>query len=106
MSDRPPRPRRITPFPNGELAIVWDDGHESYLPGHLLRCACACAQCVDEVSGEKVLRDDRVPQDVHPLSVHQVGNYAISIHWSDGHDTGIYPFDRLRRLCPCSDCSG
>ena len=36
-------PVNITPFPNGELGVVWKDGHESYFPGHALRCACGCA---------------------------------------------------------------
>ena len=98
------RAARVTPFPNGELGIVWEDGHESYYPGHMLRCACACAECVDEMSGRKVLQDDRVPSDVRALAVHGVGNYAIGIRWSDGHDTGIYTFERLRELCPCDSC--
>ena len=88
-------------FPNGELGIVWSDGHESYFEAHALRCACACAHCVDEASGAKVLIDDRVPADVRPLEVRPVGRYALSISWSDGHDTGIYSFERLRSLCPC-----
>jgi DUF971 family protein len=96
-----PRPVRAQPFPNGELGLVWSDGHESYYPGHYLRCACACASCVDEVSGHKVLDDRRVPEDVHVVELHPVGNYGISVRWSDGHDTGIYTFDRLRELCPC-----
>ena len=103
--ERGPRPRSIQPFPNGELGVAWDDGHESYLAGHALRCACVCASCVDEVSGEKLLRDDRVPADVAVEEVVPVGNYGISIRWSDGHDTGIYDFRRLRDLCPCDDCS-
>ena len=65
MSDEaPPRAARVTPFPNGELGIVWEDGHESYYPGHLLRCACNCAHCVEETSGVKILDDSSVPQDV------------------------------------------
>lgn len=95
------RPVRVHPFPNGELGVVWDDGHESYYPGYDLRCACACAQCIDETSGRKVLRDDRVPRDVQVLELHPVGNYGVSVRWSDGHETGIYPFERLRQLCPC-----
>ena len=93
-----PRPDRITRFPNGEIGIVWDDGLESYCRGYDLRCACACAKCVDEVTGEKLLQDERVPQDVRALELHAVGNYGISIRWSDGHDTGIYTFERLREL--------
>ena len=99
--DVPVRAARITPFPNGELGIVWEDGHESYYPGHYLRCACACARCVDEMSGRKILEDDRVPNDVEILELHPVGNYAISFRWSDGHDTGIYSYRHLRNLCPC-----
>ena len=92
-------PVNITPFPNGEVGIVWSDGRECYLDGHALRCACACASCVDEDTGRKLLVDERVPRDVRPLEIHPVGRYGISILWSDGHDTGIYAFDRLRALC-------
>ena len=99
-----PRPDHITPFPNGQIGIFWSDQHESYYDGHYLRCACACASCVDEVSGRKLLNDKRVPGDVEAKEIHPVGNYGISIAWTDGHDTGIYTFERLRELCPC--CSG
>jgi DUF971 family protein len=35
------------------------------------------------------------------LSVEPVGNYAIRIHWSDGHSTGLYSWEHLRNICPC-----
>ena len=98
MSSTPRRPVNVVPFPNGEISIVWDDGHESYYRGHDLRCACACATCVDEMTGKKLLQDERVPRDVRALEILPVGNYGISIRWSDGHDTGIYTFERLREL--------
>jgi DUF971 family protein len=101
----PARPVNVAPFPNGEIGVVWEDGHESYFPGHYLRCACACAACVDEMSGRKILRDDSVPRDVHAVKILPVGNYAVSVLWSDGHDTGIYAFERLRSLCPCESCN-
>lgn len=100
-ADEPVRAARIAPFPNGELGVVWEDGHESYIPGHSLRCACACARCVDETSGQKILRDETVAKDVGIVELHPVGNYAITIRWSDGHDTGIYSYRLLRALCPC-----
>lgn len=100
-ADDPTRPARMESFPNGELGVVWADGHESWYPGHALRCACGCAFCVDETSGRKVLRDEQVPQDVHIVEMHPVGNYGFSVRWSDGHDTGIYRHDRLREMCPC-----
>jgi DUF971 family protein len=42
-----------------------------------------------------------ISEDVHPLKIEIIGRYAITIHWSDGHHTGIYSFDLLRKLCPC-----
>lgn len=98
------RPLQVTPFPNGELGIVWADGHESIYDGHTLRCACACALCVDEGTGRKILRDETVPKDVHALAVRPVGHYGLGILWSDGHQTGIYRLERLRDLCPCAGC--
>jgi DUF971 family protein len=99
-------PVQITPFPNGELGIVWSDGHESYYNQHALRCACTCAGCVDEMTGRKVLQDDLVPADVHLVKWDWVGRYGINILWSDQHDTGIYTLKHLRRLCGCGECGG
>ncbi len=80
------------------LAIAWADGEESLYEVRELRLACGCAQCVDEWTGEGRLDPSSVPEDVHPVSIETVGRYAIQIEWSDGHSTGIYPFDRLREL--------
>jgi ATP-binding protein involved in chromosome partitioning len=96
---------RVTPASLGQkgprsLAIVWADGHESVYDVRALRLACGCAVCVDEWTGEGRLDPDAVPEDVHPLEISPVGRYAIQIEWSDGHDTGIYPFERLRELDP------
>jgi DUF971 family protein len=46
------------------------------------------------------------PQDagVHPLAIAAVGQYAIRLAWSDGHASGLYSYDYLRRICPCSKC--
>jgi DUF971 family protein len=37
-------------------------------------------------------------------ALHEVGNYAAGIKWSDGHDS-IYPWSNLRRHCPCLECA-
>ena len=81
-----------------ELAIRWADGTESVFDVYALRLACACARCVDEWSGRATLDPASVPADVRPLQIRRVGRYAIQIDWSDGHDSGIYPFRRLRQL--------
>ena len=84
-----------------DVRIKWQDGHESVYPARELRLACPCAGCVDETTGAIRVTVTSVPQDVHPLKIELVGRYAISVMWSDGHNTGIYAFDRLRKMCPC-----
>ena len=98
-------PREIGPDPAGtSLRIVWEDDHQSDFPPRLLRLACPCAGCVDEMTGRRTLDPDDVPVDVYPLSIEYVGRYALQFNWSDGHRTGIYPFEFLRKLCPCDAC--
>lgn len=91
-------PTQIRQAGPAELAITWRDGHESRYPVRALRLACGCATCVDEWSGEERLDPASVPEDVRPVKIEPVGRYALQIHWSDGHQTGIYPFRRLREL--------
>jgi DUF971 family protein len=43
--------------------------------------------------------DPNVPKDVH-----YVGRYALGVDWADAHGS-IYPFERLRRDCPCGACA-
>ena len=91
-------PTRIRQAGPSELAITWQDGHESVYPVRELRLACGCAVCVDEWTGEERLDPASVPADVRPLKLESVGRYALQIQWSDGHETGIYPYRRLRAL--------
>ena len=102
MSSEPPAtalvPTAIRQDGPRHLAVTWADGHESRYDVRVLRLACGCAVCVDEWSGEERLDPDSVPADIHPVKIDSVGRYAIQIAWSDGHDTGIYPFRRLREL--------
>ena len=81
-----------------ELSIHWADGARSVFAVRDLRLACGCAECVDEWTGAERLDPSSVPDDVRPMRIESVGRYAIQIYWSDGHETGIYPFARLRDL--------
>lgn len=81
-----------------DLKIIWQDGAVSVYPARALRMACPCAGCVDEISGKIRLVDTSVPQQVYPVRVSLVGRYALTIEWSDGHHTGIYTFELLKRL--------
>ncbi|MBI2930812.1 MAG: DUF971 domain-containing protein [Planctomycetes bacterium] len=87
-----------------ELEISWSDGHESVYPVRVLRLNCPCALCVHELSGRKILDEAAVSADVKPMVINPEGRYAINIHWTDGHKTGIYTYELLRSLCPCSEC--
>ena len=47
-----------------------------------------------------------VPTDIHALTTGTIGRYALNFRWSDGHDSGIYTYARLRALCECALCRG
>ena len=80
------------------LLIEWEPGAEPVrYPARTLRLACPCAECVEEMSGRPLLRPESVPFDVAPRAVELVGTYGLRVVWSDGHSTGIYTFDALRR---------
>lgn len=99
-------PRTIARRQDG-LFVDWDGGgHEALLPARALRLACPCAGCVEEMTGRPLLDPGRIPEDVHPVQVAAVGGYGIRVQWSDGHGTGIYTWDLLRRVCPCPRCAG
>jgi len=81
-----------------ELIVVWSDRKRSSFEVRELRLNCPCAVCVNEWTGKKMLRSDDVPENVRPLRIFSVGRYAMGIEWSDGHSTGIYGYDYMRRL--------
>jgi DUF971 family protein len=56
------------------------------------------------ISGRPRLDPAAVGSEVRPVSIALVGGYGLRIQWSDGHGTGIYTFERLRRSCPCDAC--
>jgi len=70
----------------------------SFYRARQLRLACPCAQCVEEWTGKKLLREEQVPRDISLRSTDLVGRYALTFVWSDGHQTGIFSFDYLRQL--------
>jgi DUF971 family protein len=96
------------------LEIDWKDGHRSRWNFVWLRNACPCATCHEERE-----REGRRPGEgkakvagllpmyeapARPASASAVGNYAISFKWNDGHASGIYSWDYLRRHCQCEVC--
>ncbi len=84
----------------GLLELDWSDGTHSRISFFDLRCACPCAQCIHEITGEALLNPETVPRDIVPTQLGLSGNYALKVAWSDGHNTGLYTWDRLRQLQP------
>ena len=83
---------------NHHLIVAWNDGRQSEYETYRLRLSCPCAACVNEWNGEKILKADSISKDVHPIRLFSVGRYAVGVQWSDGHSTGIFSYDYLRRL--------
>ncbi len=98
------------------VEIDWRDGHQSAWGFKWLRDACPCATCHEE--REASGRPPGVPKPkaptllvmyeapVKPLEVTSVGKYALRFKWSDGHESGIYSWEYLRRQCGCEVCKG
>lgn len=81
-----------------EISINWSDEAETSYNAAQLRRACPCASCVNEWTGEKILKAESVADDISIDSTSVVGRYALNFHFSDGHETGIYSFQYLRKL--------
>jgi len=92
-----------------ELAIKWDDGGESFIAVEKLRRCCPCAGCKGEpdVLGKvcKNPENPRLATAFELVRITGVGGYAIQPVWADGHTTGIFPFDYLKRIAQ-EDFSG
>ena len=91
-------PREIKQEGEAGLCITWADGHVSRYSAAALRRSCPCAQCVNEWTGQRVLKPETIPQELSIADLSIVGRYALNFRWSDGHETGIYSFRYLREL--------
>ena len=96
------------------VEIDWRDGHMSLWSFRWLRDACPCATCHEE--REKDGRAPGIPKPKpqpllvmyqappRPEEITPVGKYALKFKWNDGHESGIYSWDYLRRQCQCTIC--
>jgi DUF971 family protein len=105
-------PEHIAISKSKGIKIDWKDGHHSEYGLQYLRDKCPCATCTGAHG-----TPPREPEASNPsnpfqmykpalkmLGVEPVGNYAIRINWSDGHSTGIYSYEHLRKICECPAC--
>lgn len=84
------------------LKAEWSDGFSATISCEQLRKECPCAQCTGErindviYSLPKPIRFTPGVFDIVNLKV--VGNYAINPQWKNGHNSGIYTWERFRSI--------
>jgi len=92
-----PRPTEIKLHQNSRvLEIAFDDGKSFRLECELLRVYSPSAEVRGQGPGQEVLQTGK--KDVEITAVEPVGNYAVRLVFSDGHDTGLYSWDYLYGL--------
>lgn len=90
------QPAQIVQESDSRLSIKWSDDTESNYTAAQLRRACPCASCKDEWTGEKILDEQQINDDLTFTAMSIVGRYALNFVFSDNHDTGIFSFAYLR----------
>ena len=100
-----PLPVEIIGLNRETITFVWEDDHRSEFRARDIRLACRCALCVDEWTRQPILDPASVPPNLTAKAIEIVGNYGMSVTWSDGHAMGIYHFRDLRERCPCAECA-
>lgn len=100
-------PTRLDLKKDKGLTVEWADGTTSYYSIAYLRRMSPSAEARD--LREKLAKNPLtvLPPSRNPnsgplvaLAAEMVGNYALRIRFSDGHDTGIYSWDYLREISP------
>ncbi len=106
-------PEHIAISKSKGIKIDWKDGHRSDYPLAHLRDECPCASCTGahgtppektNYSNAKAEPFPLFKPVLKMLNIEPIGHYAMQIQWSDGHGSGIYSFDLLRKICPCANC--
>lgn len=81
------------------ITLTWPEtGETATVSNFELRKACSCALCIDEMTRAPLLDPKTLPTDIHAKQVGIIGNYAITVDWSDGHNTGFFPYSTIREL--------
>ncbi len=100
--------KKLRRLNEGEIELLWDDGHVGPSKLTVLREACPCAGCQGETVLLKqyapVKDSNNNPQKYILQGVEPVGSYALKFTWGDGHDQGLYTWEHLRAFCECEKC--
>ena len=82
--------------------MKWEDGSEGFVTLQKFRLACPCAGCKGEVDimGNLYKNPDKPlrPEAFKLVRLEYVGTYAIQPSWADGHASGIYSFEYIKRI--------
>jgi DUF971 family protein len=82
------------------VTVTFDDGHVCVFALDELRRVCPCATCRSwRDQGQASWPRPGSPDTLSVEGADLVGAWGLSITWNDGHSTGIYPWDSLRRWC-------
>lgn len=79
-----------------KLEIVFDDGAHFHLSCEFLRVYSPSAEVRGHGAGQEVLQVGK--EDVNIVNIEPVGQYAVKLSFSDGHNTGLYSWDYLYDL--------
>ena len=97
MDRNAPRPTEIKLHQKSRiLEIAFDDGQRFSLPCEYLRVFSPSAEVRGHGPGQEVLQVGK--RDVEIKEIEPVGNYAVKLGFSDGHDTGLYSWEYLHEL--------
>jgi DUF971 family protein len=97
MDRNTPRPTEIKLHQKSRLLeIAFDDGSRFSLPCEYLRVFSPSAEVRGHGPGQEVLQVGK--RNVEIKEIEPVGNYAVKLVFSDGHDTGLYSWDYLHEL--------
>lgn len=93
------------------LTVRWSDGRVSVYPVLYLRRKSPSAEARAEREALEagplaVLKDRGGAAALRAESMELVGNYALRVRFSDGHDTGLYTWDYLREIDPDASSAG
>mgnify|MGYP003593274791 FL=1 len=90
-------PRSITVHGQSRvLEVAFSDGAAFRLPFELLRVYSPSAEVMGHAPGQEVLQTGKRNVDI--TGIEPVGNYAVKLQFSDGHDSGIFSWDYLYAL--------
>ena len=98
MSDKAPLPAGIELHRKSKLLELRYSQDERYeLSCEYLRVYSPSAEVRGHGEGQEVLQVGKI--NVTITAIQPVGNYALQLVFSDGHDTGLYSWDYLYELC-------